>query len=49
MRLQNGYSYQIALDSPSPSMIESAQRKEERASRLEAGSLSEAGSPYFEK
>ena len=30
-------------------MLEWVQRKEERASRREAGSLSEAGSPYLEK
>ena len=33
---------------PSPSMIEWVQRKEERASRREAGSLSEADSPYID-
>ena len=34
---------------PPPPMVRWVQRKEERASRLEAGSLSEAGSLYFEK
>lgn len=47
MWLQNGYSYQVALDSPPPPMVEWVQRKEERASRREAGRLSEAGNPYL--
>ena len=34
---------------PLPPMVRWVQWKEERASRLEAGSLSEAGSPYLEK
>lgn len=47
MRLQFGYSYQMSLDSRRRLMIEWVQRKEERASRREAGRLSEAGNPYL--